>query len=57
MRDKCKTVSEQLVGIVTATEPQTRRRFRKEEESMGEDRSRHGEKEKHRGRHVGKTEM
>ncbi len=56
MGDKAKTVSKELVRVVTATEPRTRRSFW-EEESVGEDKNRHGEKEKHRGRRVGKTEM
>lgn len=56
MRDKDKTVSKELVRVVTATEPRTQWRFW-EEESVGEDKNRHGEKEKHRRRRVGKTEM
>lgn len=54
MRDIAKTASKELVGFVTATEP---RRTPGEEECGGRIRTRHGEKEKHRGRRVGKTEM
>ena len=54
MRDNAKTASKELVGFFTATEP---RRTPGEEECGGRIRTRHGEKEKHRGRRVGKTEM
>lgn len=56
MRDKAKTVSKELVSVVTATAPRTSWSFG-EVESAGEDDNSHGEKEKRRGRRVGKTEM
>lgn len=49
MKDRAKSVSKALVRVVTATGPRTRYCFR-EEESMGEDNNRYGEKEKHRRR-------
>lgn len=56
MEDKAKSVSKELVSLITATEPRTQKSLR-EDESVGEDKNRHGEKEINRGRRVREMEM